>query len=145
MNSTVEKVLSANDTGETDAHQAGLLIPKNIAGLDFFPKLDPSVKNPRCVIDVRDSAGEDWTFNYIYYNNALFGGTRNEYRLTGMTGFIRRYDLRAGDTVIFKRPAGRIYGVDYRRKDQPLTTLPSGRKVLKLSGHWMVLDTDDFA
>jgi hypothetical protein len=145
MKSTVEKVLSANDTGETDAHQAGLLIPKTIAALEFFPKLDLSVKNPRCAIDLRDAAGEEWTFNYIYYNNALFGGTRNEFRLTCMTEFIRRYDLKVGDTVIFKRPTDRFYGIDYRRKDQPLTTLPSGQKMLKLSGNWTVLDTDEFA
>ncbi|WP_205760885.1 EcoRII N-terminal effector-binding domain-containing protein [Luteolibacter luteus] len=145
MRSTVEKVLSANDTGETHAHQAGLLIPKNIARLEFFPKLDPSIKNPRCVIDLRDAAGEEWTFNYIYYNNALFGGTRNEYRLTSMTEFLRHYDLKEGDTVVFKRPTGRFYGVDYRRKHQGLTTFPSGRKVLKLSGNWIILDTDDLS
>jgi hypothetical protein len=145
MKSTVEKVLSANDTGETEAHQDGLLIPKNIAALDFFPRLDPSTKNPRSVIDLRDAAGEEWTFNYIYYNNKRFGGTRNEYRLTCMAEFIRRYDLREGDTVIFKRPTGRFYGVDYRRKNQPLTTLPSGQKVLKLSGSWTVLETEEFA
>jgi hypothetical protein len=145
MKSTVEKVLSANDTGETASHQAGLVIPKKIAALEFFPKLDPSTKNPRCVIDLRDAAGEEWTFNYIYYNNGLFDGTRNEYRLTCMTEFIRRYDLKEGDTVMFKRPTDRFYGIDYRRKDQPLTTLPDGRKVLKLSGNWTVLNTDEFA
>jgi hypothetical protein len=144
VKSTVEKVLSANDTGETGGHQAGLLIPKDVLTLQFFPRLDPSVKNPRCVIDLRDPAGEEWTFNFIYYNNKLFGGTRNEYRLTGMTEFIRRYALKEGDSVIFKRIKERVYEVDYRRKDQPVKRLADGSKVLLLSGNWVVVDTDKF-
>lgn len=145
MKSTVEKVLSANDTGETGAHQAGLLIPKDVLTLEFFPTLDPSVKNPRCVIDVRDSAGEEWTFNFIYYNNKLFGGTRNEYRLTCMTEFIRRYALKEGDSVIFRRVTDRLYEIDYRRKNEPVKLLADGQKVLRLSGNWMVIDIDPFA
>jgi hypothetical protein len=144
MKSTVEKVLSANDTGETGGHQAGLLIPKNIMTLEFFPKLDPAVKNPRCAIDLRDAAGEEWTFNFIYYNNAFFGGTRDEYRLTGMTGFIRHYSLKQGDSVIFNKPTGRFYSINYRRKDEPLTKRSDGTKVLRLSETWVVIDTDQF-
>jgi hypothetical protein len=144
MKRTVEKVLSANDTGETGGHQAGLLIPKDVLTLEFFPRLDPSVKNPRCVIDLRDGAGEEWTFNFIYYNNKLFGGTRNEYRLTGMTEFVRRYALKAGDSVIFRRTAGRLYEIDYRRKDQPVRQAADGSKVLRLSGNWVIVDTDKF-
>jgi hypothetical protein len=140
MNSTVEKILSANDTGETGTHQAGLLIPKSPIVLQFFPKLDPSVKNPRRVMDFLDAAGEEWTFNFIYYNNRLFGGTRNEYRLTCLTEFIRRYTLKENDTVIFKKN-GVSYKVDYRRKDQPVKNLSDGSKMLKLSGNWRVIDT----
>lgn len=146
MNSTiVEKTLSANDTGETGGHQAGLLIPKDVLTLEFFPKLDRSIKNPRCTLDLRDPAGEDWTFNYIYYNNRLFGGTRNEYRLTCMTEFIRRYSLKEGDTVIFKRTNGRSYEIQYRRKNDPIRKTADGAKVLRLSGTWMVIDTDHIA
>ncbi len=142
MKSTVEKVLSANDTGETGTHQAGLLIPKDVLTLAFFPALDRSIRNPRCVIDVRDAAGEEWTFNFIYYNNKRFGGTRNEYRLTCMTEFIRRYALKEGDSVVFKRVTAREYEIDYRRKDQPMKQLADGRKVLRLSGNWIVIDAD---
>ena len=145
MKSIVEKVLSANDAGATGAHQAGLLIPKDILTLEFFPPLDPSIKNPRCIIDVRDASGDEWTFNFIYYNNKLFGGTRNEYRLTCMTEFFRCYSLKEGDTVIFKRKADRFYEVDYRRKDQPVKCLADGSKVLRLSGNWMVIETDHLA
>jgi hypothetical protein len=144
MKHSIEKVLTANDTGETGAHQAGILVPKDIQTLQFFPKLDSSIRNPRCVIDFRDAGGEEWTFNFIYYNNRLSGGTRNEYRLTGMTEFVRRYLLKKGDTVIFVRPTARFYGLDYRRKDQPMKKLSDGRKVLQLSGNWTIIDTDEF-
>ena len=145
MQSTVEKVLSANDAGETGGHQAGLLIPKDLLTLAFFPNLDSTVKNPRCVIDLRDSAGDEWTFNFIYYNNKRFGGTRNEYRITCMTDFIRRYSLKGGDVVIFKKTASRFYELSYRRKDDPLKAFADGSKVLRLTGNWVVIDTDEFA
>ncbi len=41
----ITKVLSANDTGETGGHQAGMLVPKEGRILAFFPSLDPSEKN----------------------------------------------------------------------------------------------------
>ena len=140
MKATVEKVLSANDTGETGTHQAGLLVPKSLLNLQFFPRLDTSVKNPRCVIDLRDAAGDEWTFNFIYYNSKLFGGTRNEYRLTCVTEFIRRYSLKVGDSVILGKD-GSYYQLDYRRRDQPIRQVPGGGRVLRLSGNWLVIDT----
>lgn len=136
----VEKILSANDTGETGTHQAGWLVPKEPKILAFFPRLDPSLRNPRCVIDVVDEAGHEWTFNYIYYNNRLFGGTRNEYRLTGVTEFVRREGLRKGDTVILEDAGKRIFNVRIRRKGSALQTLADGRKVLHMSGNWSVFD-----
>lgn len=145
MKTTIEKVLSANDTGETGGHQAGLLIPKAALTLEFFPHLDSSTKNPRCVIDLRDPAGDEWTFNFIYYNNKFFGGTRNEYRLTCMTEFMRRYSLKEGDVVILKKALGRYYELSYRRKDEPIKENADGSKVLRLSGNWVVIDSDEFA
>jgi hypothetical protein len=141
----IEKTLSANDTGETGGHQAGLLIPRNPKVLAFFPKLDPALKNPRDVIDVVDEAGEDWSFNFIYYNNHRFGGTRNEYRLTGMTDFIRRHGLKTGDVVTFTRTDKRTIAVTCRRKDAVVTVSESGRKTLKLAGSWRVVESDRFA
>ena len=86
---TISKVLSANDTGETGGHQAGLLIPKQERILSFFPSLDASTLNPRAHLQFEDDVGALWEFAFIYYNNGLFGGTRNEYRLTRMTRFMR--------------------------------------------------------
>ena len=74
----ISKVLSANDTGETGGHQAGILIPKTSRVVAFFPRLDPSEYNPRCHLFFEDAAAERWEFAFIYYNNSLHGrGTRN--------------------------------------------------------------------
>ena len=143
--STIEKLLSANDTGETGTHQSGFLIPKDILTLNFFPRLSASTKNPRCIIDARDEAQEEWTFNFIYYNNKFFGGTRNEYRLTCMTEYVRRYSLKEGDTVILGKTDVRFYEVAYRRKNEPVKDLGGGKKVLRLSGNWTIIDTGQFA
>lgn len=130
---TIEKVLSANDTGETGGHQAGILVPKDARILGIFPLLDPSIKNPRAVVDVRDDTGREWTFKFIYYNNRFFGGTRNEYRLTGMTSFLREFNLRAGDTLIFRSVSPGHLNLTYRRG----THLGS---VLRLSGTWKIIE-----
>ena len=103
MNYIVEKKLSANDLGITGSHQAGILIPKKSDLLEFFPLLDASQDNPRQTLLFLDDLDKTWKFTYIYYNNKLRGGTRNEYRLTGMTAFFRQYDVKAGDFLIFEK------------------------------------------
>ena len=37
---SISKILSANDTGETGGHQAGILVPKQEEILSFFPPLE---------------------------------------------------------------------------------------------------------
>jgi hypothetical protein len=99
------KILSANDTGATGTHQAGILVPKADAGLlAFFPTLDASVKNPDAWIRCEDASGEVWEMRFIYYNNKLHvrNGTRNEYRVTWMTKYLRANKAGAGDSVIFE-------------------------------------------
>lgn len=140
MSITVEKELSGNDTGETGGHQAGMLVPKGGQLLGFFPRLPAGIKNPRTVIDLMDETGKTWSFNFIYYNNKFFGGTRNEYRLTGMTQFIRAFNLKTGDTIILEKVSDRFSRIRYRRKNQPV------QGVLKLGeAGWRVVDytTDD--
>ena len=102
------KVLSANDTGETGGHQAGILVPKgDPALLAFFPPLDASVQNPDARIEVVDDGGRLWKLRYIYYNNRLHAprGTRNEYRLTHLTRFLRDAGARVGDSLVFTATA----------------------------------------
>lgn len=136
MSFAVEKELSGNDTGETGGHQAGMLIPKSGEVFRFFPVLPQDIKNPRAVIDLVDETGKIWSFNYIYYNNRFFGGTRNEYRLTGMTEFIRAFNLKTGDTIILEKASERLRRIRYRRKHQPAE---GGPLKIGLAG-WRVVD-----
>lgn len=112
----ITKVLSRNDTGETGGHQAGILIPKNPTILAFFPRLDSSIKNPRVRILFSDPLRSQWRFSFIYYNNNFFGGTRNEYRLTSMTSFMRSHNLKAGDRIVLLRNDDEVYSLSYERE-----------------------------
>jgi hypothetical protein len=104
MSISLHKVLSKNDTGETGGHQDGFHIPKTQEALSFFPQLEEGVKNPRAQIAFIDpETNEQWVFSFIYYNNRLFGGTRNEYRLTRVARYIKRKGLSSGDTVMLDR------------------------------------------
>ena len=135
MPACIEKILSANDTGETGGHQAGILVPKLPEILGFFPYLDPAIRNPRSILDMVDDIGHEWTFNYIYYNNKLSGGTRNEYRITGMTKFFHEFDIKEGCTIIFNRVASGSFRITYRRRI-------SGQKIIRLSDVWKVIETE---
>lgn len=136
-NLVVEKILSANDLGLTGAHQAGLFIPKYPRILNFFPKLDSSTKNPRRFIHFLDENGEYHRFCFIYYNSRKLGcGTRNEYRLTCMTGYMRACNLKVGDTVVFSLKDGE-YHVGYKRKAE--AEFLQEENTLVLSGKWKVI------
>jgi hypothetical protein len=81
------KRLSANDTLANGAHQAGPYVPRRII-LALFPDLEKdNQKNPRAPFNLRlDSHADQCEANAIWYNNKLFGGTRNEGRLTNFGG-----------------------------------------------------------
>ena len=132
----IKKELSANDSGETGTHQAGILVPKDPALLSFFPPLDKSVKNPRHSLVFRDDAGGRWTFEFIYNNNRFFGGTRNEYRLTCMTNYLRSNNLKAGDEVLLSRDEEGRFSVSFERKKQAV--LENGK--LRLGSTWRIVD-----
>lgn len=134
---TVKKVLSANDTGETGAHQAGILVPKDKHLLQFFPQLNPLEYNPRVQIIFTDEEERSWMFAFIYYNNKKFGGTRNEYRLTRMTNYIREAALVEGDQVILSRNDKGCYSIKYNRMKYSKKDIES---VLKLSTGWRIID-----
>ncbi len=133
--SIISKRLSITDTGENGCHQAGILVPKDITILPFFPPLDGSIKNPRCGITFTDHFGEKWTFNFIYYNGAKFDRGKNEYRLTGMTKFFRAYNVKTGDKLVFKRDLNGFYFIEHDIKKDKKS--PAGR--LKLSNSWKVV------
>jgi hypothetical protein len=81
------KRLAANDTLATHAHQAGPYVPKDFL-FGVFPSLNrPDAKNPDVWLPLLvDSHGEQARIRAVWYNNKLFGGTRNEARLTNFGG-----------------------------------------------------------
>lgn len=136
-NHTISKMLSANDTGETGAHQAGILVPKEDKILSFFPVLNAKEKNPRVHLVFTDDHGTKWEFAFIYYNNKFFGGTRNEFRLTRMTPFFRAHNLCQKDELILQKTAEGIRSVTYRRSKDPGL---NENGVLELSGGWKIIN-----
>lgn len=138
---TISKILSANDTGETGGHQAGLLIPKEERILSFFPTLDKTTLNPRVHLQFQDMEGKLWEFAFIYYNNKFFNGTRNEYRLTRMTKYVRQAGLRAGDEVVMRFRAAEGYSISYERESaKTVTEKTKTGTVLRLGSGWRVID-----
>lgn len=135
---TISKTLSANDTGLTGGHQAGILIPKEPELLGFFPPLDPAERNPRAHLTFGDDGGKAWELAFIYYNNGLTGGTRNEYRLTRLTRFIREAGLQPGDEMSLNRTDDDRWRISYVRKSAPATAV-GGHGVLKLGSGWKVV------
>ena len=130
---SIKKILSANDVGITGGHQSGILVPKREEILSFFPTLDKSLKNPRFLLTFFDDTDDRWEFSFIYYNNVFFGGTRNEYRLTRMTKFIKENNLKVGDEIILENENDGYKRIFCKRN------VASGRTKLKLSGEWKVI------
>lgn len=130
----ISKILSANDTGETGTHQAGMLVPKSNEILGFFPKLTTEIKNPRVKLRFLDGSNCAWDFMFIYYNNKYFSGTRNEFRLTGMTAFIRENNLKTGDKIILSKDVNNERTISYERVKEI-----SENPVLKLNNSWKVI------
>ena len=126
-----EKLLSRNDTGESGAHQAGILVPKTDGDLlDFFPKLDAGTKNPDAMIDCEDETGKWWRFRFVYYNNKLHDatGTRNEYRLTRMTKYFREVAATEGNLLVFSKRDDGSYGIRLKAPEH------DAGSVIRLSG-----------
>ncbi|RIX60106.1 hypothetical protein D3P08_00500 [Paenibacillus nanensis] len=136
----IKKILSANDTGKTGGHQGGMLIPKTV--LSFFPDLGNGVKNPRYKLRFRDEEGNVWTFNFIYYNNKFFSekGKRNEYRLTGMTRFIKENNLQPNDSIILERNSSMELCIKYERSQVQESDNSECMSILKLGSSWKVVN-----
>jgi hypothetical protein len=124
-----EKVLSSNDTGVTGGHMGGILIPRTESGIiELFPRLNREEYNPSVFINVFDVNGNRHKLRFIYYNNKLHNkGTRNEYRLTHLTDYLRNWDAKAGDRF-------RITKTDDNRLEMSIIkqeSIDSGRIILK--------------
>lgn len=130
---TFSKILSANDTGLTGGHQAGILVPKGDRELlAFFPTLDPALENPDTWLDVTDEDGQRRRLRWVYYNKKLHGtGTRNEYRITYLTRYLLA--ARPGDALVFSgEPGSGRYRIRLDRSAPAAETGPPG--VIALAG-----------
>lgn len=152
------KVLSKNDTGETNSHQSGISIPKAVAKSSIFPQLGTDVLNPRTSIVFYDLEGEMFEFQYIYYNDIFFGKPKdkghNEFRLTCVKDFIRKYNLIHGDQIWFgiSRSGVRYIGFikqDYLMAEEPIINygdtpniigpksyIENGVTIIKIGKNW---------
>lgn len=80
------KRLSRNDTLANDTHQAGPYIPKTFI-FRVLPDLhNEQERNPRVVLRTTILGQTQRDVTAIWYNNKLFGQTRNEVRLTNFGG-----------------------------------------------------------
>lgn len=135
---TYEKPLTANDTGETGGHQAGIHIPKSqIDLLALLPFLNPAQKNPDAWLEIIDETGVTWRCRYIYYNNRLHdkGGTRDEYRITHMTAFFRAVGASAGDILVLSGlPRSGCYDISVRKGGRGWAEAAGGPTQIRLKG-----------
>jgi len=104
-----EKTLTANDTGRSQSHQAGIHIPKSQRELiAFLPPLDSTSLNPSVWLTATDADGVEWKLRYIHYNNRLHteSGTRDEYRITHLTKYFRAAGAKPGDHMTISGEPG---------------------------------------
>lgn len=141
MDIKISKKLSANDIGTTGSHQAGIHIPKIADLLSFFPALDPKEHNPRAKITVYEmDSDHKWTFNFIYYNNRLRGGTRNEYRLSAMTKYLRYMVANIGDDIIFYKDNTNKIFVELKRQNESFEYDSDNNAILiRLNREWSII------
>ena len=135
MNRHVYKRLSANDMGETNSHQAGIHVPKNLT--EFFPDLDENILNPRVTLRLINEREEIGVCEYIHYNNKLIDGrTRDEYRITRIRPFLVDSGAQMGDVVEFVRVADNRYHVRVLSSN----SIPDdGKVIVDLSRGWVTV------
>jgi hypothetical protein len=136
----VEKLLSANDVGVTNSHQAGILVPKEGRILRLFPDLDHDRKNPdREVSFYVPQLDVYWTGRLVFYNTKDLGiGTRSEYRLTRIVPLLREVGASPGDSLQFCVPFGGPLEVKLRPRD-----IEPPSQVTPLRGGWTLMIDDD--
>lgn len=131
------KVLTRNDTGETNSHQSGITIPKNVASAGIFPKLTTETLNPRTEVTFFDENGTKHVFQYIYYNDVFFGKPKNkshnEYRLTCVKEFIRDNNIKSGDSIWFAIDEKNVRHIGFEKSE---VEQKESRTFIKLTGGW---------
>ena len=103
------KILTANDVGTTGSHQVGIHIPMQQEFLGFFPNLNNNTYNPDALIKFYDCDQAIWELRFVYYNNKFFGKTRNEYRLSRISRFLKKFNAKKNDGLTLIRNADDKY------------------------------------
>lgn len=119
----------------------GILVPKGDGELlAFLPRLDESKLNPSVWIDCRAPDGSPLRLRFVYYNNRLHtpGGTRNEYRITYLTKFLRDAGAQGQDLFeIAKEDESSFYHIRViRRGGKPAVDEDNGPIRIKLTTGW---------
>ena len=131
----VIKLLSANDIGVTGSHQAGLHIPKNSPIIRLMPQKMLKEINPRIdLVLLSPNLSKSFVAQFIYYNNALRGGTRDEFRLTCVRELLKEIGATLGDQLVF----------DFEYGSQVQVSLIKANKIdenepLPWTGSWKVI------
>lgn len=144
-------MLTANDVGATGSKQVGVAVKKSGPLLDFFPALDSTAVNPDAMLVAYDAhSGEQLKVRYVYYNNKLRGGTRDEYRLVRISSFLAKYKASPGDVLLIARATDGSFLFAIERLLDPKSDLGSVDYVdTKLDDGWTIglpsteLEADD--
>ena len=136
------KVLSRNDTGETNSHQSGISIPKKVASSEIFPHFGIETLNPRVEVTFFDENNLAWRFQYIYYNDIHHGKPRHqghdEFRMTCVKDFIREYNIKSGDQIWFGIDTNGVLRIGYIKAESEIP-INEGKVVIKISNKWKTI------
>lgn len=135
----IAKQLTANDLGITGGHQAGLHVPKDSPLIRFIRTESKVEENPRVTLNLCDEVtGYICTATLIYYNNAIRGGTRDEFRLTGTTAFLKLLGAEVGDEIILEMDDGETFMASLV-KQTFAKSKENEEELIKLNGKWRLI------
>lgn len=98
----------------------------------LFPVLEDKIQNPRLLIKLIEiETDKNYLVNYIKYNNKKFGGTRYEYRITGVRGLLQHNLLRPGDSILFEPIDLGTFGVSFIHRNRNISEINHGSWVIE--------------
>jgi len=119
------KILAPNDLGLTGSHQAGLFVPKRCELVTLIQDEAWLDENPRVQLEpFCRELDHHVTCSLIYYNNRLRGGTRDEFRLTGITWLRNSLIAKPGDILEFTLDNRKLTEVSLTRESIDLGPIP---------------------
>lgn len=141
----IYKTLTRNDTGETNSHQSGITIPKEIAKTRIFPELGTEQLNPRVELVFYDENNTAWKFQYIYYNDLYFGKEKkkahDEHRLTCVRQYIKENKIKSGDSIWFSIDENNVRRIGFESEREEEENIMDNEKIiLKLSNGWKCIE-----